>query len=240
MRHILEVRLKKRMFSFMDFRGKMIEEMTVALGATQVKAQNNGTRFDIADDELKNLYFFSFENFGFQSELSASFDDLPATASKLLSAIKGFSPYKLDSGLLRIGTKSIVLFHRKNDNLELIKDAYKSLLVNNHERLSSLTKSDIIDTAHTFELKLQNTKANVLTGPVTKEEAVEKFFDGEIGKRYKEQFTRDNGMLLSIDVASGPLVSINDIDSLTTQIDLQAKNIKTIFEGFKSLFSTIE
>lgn len=239
MRHIFEVRLKKRLFSFMDFRGRMVEYMTDALGTNQIKLMNNGGRFDTADDKLENLYFFSIENFGFQSELDTSFDQFITGVKNLLNVVKKFPDYSISDGLVRIGTKSIILYHRKYDNTQSIKEAYKTNLVNNHQKLSELSKSEIIDTAYTFDLKLENSKANVLTGPVTKEEALAKFFDGKIREKYDEKFTKDNGMLLAIDVAGNNPLVVKDFEALEKQAESQIKDIQTIFEGFKKLFGEI-
>jgi len=239
MKHIFEVRLKKRLFSFMDFRGRMVEFMTETLNTNQIKLINNGSRFDTADDKLEKLYFFSIENFGFQSELDTSFDQFISGVKNLLSAIKKFPEYTISDGLVRIGTKSVILYHRKYDNTQSIKDAYKATLVNNHQKLSELSKSEIIDTAYTFDLKLENSKANVQTGPVTKEEALGKFFDGKIKEQYNTKFTKDNGMLFSIDVAGNNPIDIKDFDELQKQAEKQIKDIETVFNGFKNLFGEI-
>jgi hypothetical protein len=240
MRHILELRLKKRFFSFMDFRGRMVEFMTNELGSNQIKLLNNGSRFDMADDKLENLYFFSLENLGFQSELKSSFDDFSASVKKLIDALKKFTDYKIDDGFVRIGTKSIILYHRRFDNSQSIKDAYKILLVNNTTKLSELTKSSIIDTAHIFDLKLEKSKANVLTGPVTKDEALAKFFEGKIKEEYDKRFSKDNGMLLAIDVSGDNPSIIKNYDDLEKQINTQIDDIKVVFDGFKGLFDNTQ
>lgn len=240
MRHILELRLKKRLFSFMDFRGRMVEFMTNELGSNQIKLLNNGSRFDTADDKLENLYFFSLENLGFQSELKTSFDDFSASVKKFVNALKKFTDYKIDEGFVRIGTKSIILYHRKFDNVQSIKDAYKTLLVNNTTRLSELTKSSIIDTAYTFDLKLVKSKANVLTGPVTKDEALGRFFDGKIREEYDKRFSKDNGMLLAIDISGDNPLIVKNYDDLEKQVNNQIGDIKTVFDGFKGLFDNTQ
>lgn len=235
MRHILEVKLYKRVFSFMDFRGRMVDHMTEVLKSNQIRLQDNGTRFDIADDQKKHLYFFSVENFGFQTELNESFESFADTSKNLLDALMGFPDYKVDSGFIRIGTKSVILYHRKGDSLESIKDSYKDILVKDHDELARLTKSEIKDTAYTFDLKLQNSSANISTGPVTKDEALGKFFDNR--KDYGEDFNRENGMLLSIDVSGDAPRNINGLDGLSTQIYSQIKDVETVYDGFRSLFS---
>lgn len=240
MQHILEVRLKKRLFSFMDFRGKMVEYITEKLNTNQIILKNNGSRFDVADDKLENLYFFSVENFGFQIELRTSFEDFSNSVKKMIEAIKDFPEYKISGGVVRIGTKSVILYHRKYDNDEKIKESYKNILVNNHDKISELTNSKIIDTAHIFDLKLDNSKVNVLTGPVTKKEAMEKYFVGKIKGEYDQKFTRDNGMLLAIDASGNNISSINDFNALEKQINTQISDIKIVFESFKSLFNVDE
>lgn len=237
MRHILEVRLKKPLFSFMDMRGRMVEYVTEMLNTNKVKLEKNDSRFDVADEKLENLYFFSIKNFGFQSELKTSFVNFSSETRKLLEVLKKFQDYRIFDGLVRVGTKSIILYHRKFDSNLSIHEAYKNILVSRHRELSEITGSEIVDTLYIFDLKLKNSKANVLTGPVTKEEALAKFFDGEIGQEYGRRFTKDNGMLLSIDVAGDNPLSITDFDALEKQVNSQISDIETVFNGFKKLFS---
>lgn len=239
MRHILEIRLRRRLFSFMDFSGKMVEYITDELNTDQIRLQNNGARFDVADDKLENVYFFSIENFGFQTEMKTSFEDFTGAVKKLFDALKKFPDYKINDGLVRVGTKSIIFYHRKGDNIQTLKDAYKNLLVNNHEKLSELTKSSIFDTAHTIDLKVGNNKASVITGPATKEEALNKFFDGKIREKYREKITRENGLLLSIDVAPSSVdsLAIKDFETLEKQVGSQIQDISNVFEGFRTLFT---
>lgn len=235
MQHILEVRLKKRLFSFTDFSGKMVDFMIKKLGVEQIRLNGNGSRFDLATNNLEYLYFFSFENFGFQAEMQDSFEDFSDKVKEFISALEEFPDYRWSDGLVRIGTKSTILYHRKFDNFSTIKQAYKDLLVNDHQKISELTKSTILDTAYTFDLERETCKANVTTGPVTRDEAISRFFGGK--KEYENKFNKDNGMLLTIDVSGNKTTDISDLKQLEVQISVQINDIKEIFNGFKTYFA---
>lgn len=236
-RHILEVRFRTRKFSFMDIRGEMIDYLSDKLDITQVRITADGMRFDIADDDLEDLCFFGTENFGFQSELNSSTQDFKDEVKEFLSVIKDFGKYyKVDTQLVRVGTKSIFFCHRKADNFLSLKETYKKILINDHEKIAKLTKSSIVDSAYTFDLQMGKSLANVLTGPVTKKEAIEKFFNGKVSKRYQDEITKENGMLVSIDVGSTEVNHIKDLEDLEKQIIEQIDNIEDVFNGFKELF----
>ncbi len=235
MQHVLEVRLKRRLFSFMDFRGRMVEVMTQSFGADKIKLGNNGTRFDLADSKIENVYFFGVANFGFQSELQTSLESFTAMVEKFTEALEGFSDYRISNGLVRIGTKSTILYHRRGDNLSTIKQAYLNLLRKSPDEFSELTGSKVVDTGYAFDVSLGENKASISTGPVSMEEAQRRVFQGTHAKEYANLFGKDNGMLLSIDVFSGgtAVAEITDVQALKKKINSQIGDIERIFLGLK-------
>jgi hypothetical protein len=238
MRHILEVRLRKRIFSFLDFRGHMVDKLNSFLKADQIRLRSDGTRFDVADNNLTHSYFFSYENFGFQIDAASDFEEFKAQVRKFIAAIKEYPAYKWEEGLLRVGTRSVILYHRRHDNVGSIKNAYKELILNNHSTISELTKSEIIDSAHIFDLRLDNGLVNVTTGPVTKEEALQKWFDNK--NEYSERFNKDNGLIFSIDMAGNKPEDIKDLEQLRIKIESQVDDVKAVFDGFKAYFQPKE
>lgn len=236
MRHILEVRLSKRLFSFLDFKGEMIDFFADKFEAPQMKLYANGVRFDLASDDLAKLYFFSHENFGFQIDASQSFDSFRSFVNTFIEALKTFPKYKWTGEVVRLGTKSSILYHRKGDSFESLKQSYKDMVLKDYQRIAELTKSDIVDTAHIFDLKVSTGNANVLTGPVTKEKAIHKFYGGQ-EKLYKDTFDKNNGLMFSIDVANTEPLKLQDLDALKEQINKQINDIETVFNGFKTQFA---
>jgi hypothetical protein len=236
MRHTLEIRLKKRLFGFMDYRGRMIDHMSDRLKTNQIRMRSDGTRFDLADDELKNLYFYSYENFGFQVEASDDFEDFRRFVNKFIADIKTFPDYIWTEGLARIGTRTSILYHRRYDSIQTVTKAYQELILTNHGKISELTKSEIFDTAHNFEMKINNNTVSVQTGPVTREEGISKFFDNKL-KLYNNKFNKDNALYFSIDVSGNNPDEVDDFEMLQKKIESQISDIETIFTGFKAYFN---
>lgn len=71
-RHIVEIRLDDRLFSFVDFKGSLIDFLAREAGIKKIKLQEQ--RIDVATEDLHKSMFFSWENLGFQLEASTDFD----------------------------------------------------------------------------------------------------------------------------------------------------------------------
>jgi hypothetical protein len=232
-KHILEVRLSKRLFSFMDFKGELLDFMIKNLKADKVRFVNSGTRIDVASDDLLNVFFISYENFGIQIDGVESFDEFREQVSKIIEVIKLFGKYKIDS-VVRIGTKSSILYHKGGDSYETLKQKYKDFVFGNYKVMEGKTNTQLSDVAYVFDLKRENGVANVLTGPVTKEEAMQKFFGN--GQRY-EKFNVSNGFFFDIDFAKNGNKEISSLDELAEEIKDNIKNIEEIFNGFLDYFN---
>lgn len=232
MRHILEVRLHRRLFSFFDFRGRMIELATESLAKDRVRIPNPN-RFELSDSNEKSIYFVGIDSFGFQIEGSDNLSDFYSALSRLTDFLSRFPEYRIDDGFSRIGVRSMIFRHRRSDTFEDVKAAYEEKLLNEHRLIAEKLKSSITDTSFVLDLKIGGNTANVLTGPATTAEVAAKFFDNK--KEYLE-FERGSGMFLSIDVAGGEPLQITDIPSLEEKVKEQISNIQTIYQGFKDIF----
>jgi hypothetical protein len=238
MRHVLEVRLKKKLFSFLDFNGGMIDKFVKEFSCDQIKWQGGGMRFDVVQQDASNAYFCSWENFGFQSELHEDFDSFKEKVRDFIRVMKQTSQYTLDGGLARVGTMSTVFYHRRFDSITTLKKAYMEDLLRDSPRFAELTKSEIRDTGHNFELKLKESAAGIFTGPVTKKEAAEKFFGGASSKLYEKGLDRDNGMLFQVDVWGDKPEDIQNWEQLETQIISQIGDVQQVVDGLKSYFGS--
>lgn len=231
-KHILEIRLTKRVFSFMDFKGELLDFLVKNLRADKVRFANTGTRIDVTSDDLLNVFFISYENFGLQIDGVESFDNFKEQVKKLFEVIKLFDKYKFDS-VIRIGTKSSILYHKSGDSYDTLQQRYKDFVFGNYKAMEEKTGTQLSDVAYTFELKRGTGIANVLTGPVTKEEAMQKFFGR--GQRY-EKFDVNNGFFFDIDFAKNGDKKISSLDELSEEVNDNIKNIEEILAGFLTYF----
>lgn len=232
MRHILEVRLKRRMFSFFDFKGEMLDFLVSKLKAENIRVSNNGTRIDVASKDFKEVFFFSLENFGFQIEASTSFDDFRQKVDKILDCLNEFEKYKIGT-INRIGTRSIILYHRRGDTFETAKNIFRDKLFADFGDFQTKTNTELSDVAYFFDVKKDGGIANIQTGPVTKDEAIAKYFDSQV---FYKDFDRNNGFLFSIDFAPIEEKTI-DIETLKTEIDSGISNVEAILTGLKAYLS---
>src|SRR3989338_5478432 len=106
-KHVLEIRLKLRRFSFLDLKGQLTDEI-VSKNTDFTKIKILDTRIDVANEELTEFLFFSVENFGMQIDGSLDFGEFKNKIEKLFRIVKNFNKYPIDN-LIRIGTKCSVL-----------------------------------------------------------------------------------------------------------------------------------
>lgn len=232
MRHILEVRLKTRMFSFFDFKGEMLDFLVSKLKAENIRVSQEGARIDVASKDLKEDFFFSVENFGFQIEASVSFEDFRQKVDKILDSLSKFEKYKIGT-INRIGTKSIILYHRRGDTFETAKNMFRDKLFADFGDFQTKTNTELSDVAYFFEVKKDGGIANIQTGPVTKDEAIAKYFDG---KEFYKNFDRNNGFLFSIDFGKVEEKTI-DIETLKAEVKSGISNVESILTGLKVYLS---
>ncbi len=232
MKHIVEVRLKTRMFQFFDFKGELIDHVVKETNGKFIKLSPNGSRGDIATEDLSKVFFFSYENFGFQLEAKETFDDFIQTVDELTSLMKSFPRYEVHN-VARLGTKSVVLYHNKGDSFSSLVERYKKVVFDRYQDWEKEINSELSDVAYTFDVKRGQGMANILTGPVTKEEALQRFFGSD--DKYKK-FDKDNGLLFSIDYAKKDMF-FEDITKLESEIKNNINQIKDILEGSIRYFS---
>ncbi len=236
MKHILEVRLKHRMFSFLDFKGKLLDHLVNELGGVNVRFTKDGTRIDIANKDLSKVYFVGYENFGLQVEATENFDNFIVEIEKLFNALKSFGGYKVES-VSRVGIKSMVLRHCKGDNFEILKQRYKEVVFGNYKVMEEKTSASLSDVTYIFDFEKNNGIANILTGPATKEEAIQKFFGN---KKLYNSFDRDNGMFFSIDFAKNKEEEVASLDELGKKVKENIETLKEILEGSINYFKKDE
>jgi hypothetical protein len=233
MRHILEVRLKTRMFSFLDFRGRMVDFLKDTFEGHEIRLASNGTRADIYTKDRSEVYFFSWENFGFQIEAATSFDSFRKKINSFFDALDQFDEYDVNS-VVRVGTKSIVLYHKRGLSLETLKNIYNEKFFSGHTLLEKSTGSRLNDSTYVFELNKSGGVINLLSGPVTKDEAILKFFDGD-RRHYAESFDASTAVLLAVDFGKKDEKIVTML-SLRNECLEGVSAIEETVEGFKSYF----
>ncbi len=227
MRHIIEVRLKNRLFRFIDIKGDLIEFLIKETKYENVKLAQN--RIDVASKDLSEAIFFSWENFGFQIDAVDDFKSFKEKNHILFSVLKKYGKYNF-SKVLRIGTKSSILIHQKGKGIDVIKEKYKELFFKNNKKLEENIGFNLTDVGYFFQdLEKNGNKLNLLSGPVTKTEAINRFFDGK--EKYKT-YSKENGIYLDIDFYQLEEQEISDLDKLKDKIDKNIDSIEKIFQGF--------
>lgn len=227
MRHIMEVRFAKRAFSFMDYRGELIDFLASRLNGENIRFAENGTRADIAIKDLSKIFFVSYENFGLQIDGAESFKDFSDFSTTLIKILSLFDKYKPDF-VARIGTRSSILFHPKEYNFETVKEKYKDIIFTNYKDMEAKTNTRVIDLGCAFDLKRNDDDIHVAMGPVRKDEAVRKYFRNS---GHYDKFTRD-GIFFDIDFAKNlsnePFVMAN----VEKEVKCNINNVEEIFNGF--------
>lgn len=229
MRSILEIRLKERQFLFFDYKGALIDFLTSNYSGSKIKYLNNGARVDVASEDLKEVLFFSIENFGFQLEGCRDFSAIKSEIEKIFKILEDFDKYKFKN-IVRIGLKSFIYYHKKGKGFEAMKTFYKERMFKDSEIFEKISTSKIVDFGYSFnDVEINDSKASIMTGPVNEGEAIEKFFnDAEIYEDAKKA-----GFMYVIDCYNNKLS-----EGMTkTQIkDIALKNVDNIeqsFNGFK-------
>lgn len=232
MRHVLEVRFAKRSFSFMDYRGELIDFLAKRLNGENIRFTDNGTRADIAIKDLSKVFFVSYENFGLQIDGSESFEDFSNFSKTLIETLKFFEKYKPNS-ITRIGTRSSILFHPKGYDFETIKQKYKDIIFTNYKDMETETNTQMIDLGCDFDLKKNDDDVHITMGPVKKDEAIKKYFKNS---EHYEKLIRD-GIFFDIDYAKNFGNKPFSIEEIEKEITDNIKNIDEIFSGFLIYFN---
>ena len=229
MRNILEVRLKEKQFAFLDYRGKFIDFLTENYKGEKIKYLNNGGRIDIATKDLKEVFFFGVENFGFQMEAVKDFGLFKSQIEKIFRIIKEFDEYKFKN-IVRIGVKSFIYCHKKGKGFEAVRDNYKNKMFKDCGVYEKISTSKIVDFGYLFnDVEINDSKASVMTGPVKESEAILKFFNDP--EDYAD--AKKAGFMYIIDCF------VNDPKEKSTNEELKSialknvENIEKSFNGFK-------
>ncbi|MDP4007747.1 MAG: hypothetical protein Q8P68_00990 [Candidatus Peregrinibacteria bacterium] len=232
-RHILEVRLKNRSLSFMDYKGEMGDFIIKKMGWNKLKL--TGSRVDITNDSLDKVVFFSWENFGLQIEASENFDDFKTYINKLFEIVEEFKRYQT-TDIARIGIKTSVFYHKNGMSLDGIKEVYKNMMLKNASEIESKMEGKIIDTGvFAIDMESDAGHVNFTTGPMSKEEIVSKIF----GNDYYSNFKYDNGIYFDIDLSQKEL----KLDSSQKLKELAIESVDSIEKklgGFLEYFFNLQ
>lgn len=233
MRQVLEIRFYKKQFSFIDQLGITTDKLTKELGLDKIAI--NGSRIDIASDNLDKLYFFTVENMGLQIESSKDFEEFKENI-KVLKNLVEKNLVDIDS-VARIGTKTSIITHAKGKSF----DATKQLLMNS--LLSSLPSFNealgVKSTDIGYVMQdgtIGDFKIHSQIGQVTFNEAVNRFLGGNT--ELYASFGKD-GLFLDLDVFDDKVSKEANTTELFNQIIKQIeateafhqKLLKYVFES---------
>ena len=224
------------MFAFSDFHGELTDFFIKKLGVDKIRSIVDGNRIDVATNDLKKVFFASYENFGLQMEGASSFSEPINEVNKFLESLESFGKYKFDS-VSRIGVKSLVFCHVKDKNLDDIKEIYRKKIFINQKVMEEKMNAELYDFGYSFDIKNKQGIANIQTGPATKEETIKKFFGGN---SCYEEFSKGNGLFFSIDFGKNEKKDNMLMDSLKEEVADSFENIEKIFNGFLNYFEINE
>lgn len=236
-RHIMEIRLDNRIFSFIDYKGFLVDFLIKETDGQQIKLAEQ--RVDVANKNLSQSVFYSWENFGFQVEAKTDFESFHKFTDQFFAWMLKFGKYKPDT-VVRIGTRSMVFYHKKGKSFQGIKDIYKNRMMKDHVELEKKIGSKINDVAYTAELKKNGDGADVrmVLGPMTFAEVMAKHFG--LGRDIYSSlgFNADHsGIFMDIDLSQNGKFDY----SLQQLAEAVHKNIEVMekhMEGFISYFFT--
>lgn len=237
MRNVLEIRLKERRFSFFDYRGKLIDFLIENYGGKKIKYLNNGGRIDVATEDLKEVFFFGAENFGSQFEAIDNFDKFKDQINKTFKIIEEFELYKFKN-IVRIGLKSYIYCHKDGRGEEAVKGFYKEKMFKDSSFFEKISTSKIVDLGYSFaDVEINDSKANIMTGPVGKEEALAKFFENR--EDYND--VKKPGIIYIIDCYNTDVKEGLENDEIKEIAIKNVDNIEKSFNGFRDyIFEKIE
>lgn len=232
-RHVLEVRLKNRSLSFMDYKGQMGDFIIKKMGWNKLKM--TGSRVDITDENMDKVIFFSWENFGLQIEATEDFSDFKKYVEKLFEIVEEFKRYEV-TDIARIGTKSSIFYHKNGMNLQGLKDVYKNLMFKNVDEIEKKMKGKVVDTGiFAVDMEIDDGRINFTTGPMSKEEVVMKIFQND----HYSGFRYDNGIFFDVDLSKKELTLSNALE-LKKIVLANIDNIEERLGGFIEYFFNLQ
>lgn len=231
-RHTLEIRLKNKIFSFLDFKGKLIDFLVKETGYENIRFASNGSRIDLVSEDFSEAIFFSISNFGFQIEGAEDFEGFKIKVNKIFSLLDKFSEYDF-STVVRIGTRSAILCHKKNKNFDVVGQLYRDLMFKDYEKIEKKTGSKLLDLGFSSDMEKNDGKMHIMTGPMTKEESIKKIFGDN--DRYSNSQVK-HGVFYDIDYYKD---TFSEDVSKENAKKIALENINTLaetFEGFIDYF----
>lgn len=210
--HVLEVRLKSLKTSLIDDRGKLTEFLLKQLPSVD-KFRISQDRIDILNKDNKINYFITVANFGLQIENSKSWQEFKTNVSNLLDTLSK-NKFYIPEDFVRIGLKTQLMFHKKGQGFETVKDVFNKKLFNLSDLETSL-KAKATDIGFPVNFESKDGNFNIVTGPMKKQQASEQFFvRNNVG--YDLELP-DTGIFFSIDYyqLNPSIKKFSDIKSYT-------------------------
>ncbi|MCK5061854.1 hypothetical protein KAR28_04855 [Candidatus Parcubacteria bacterium] len=230
MRNVVEIRLKERVFSFLDFRGSFIDFLARNYDFEKIKYLNNGNRIDVAKSDVSEMMFFGVENFGFQIEEIKDFEIFKGEVKKIFKILDEYGKYRFNN-IVRVGAKSTIYCNKKNKSIEALKTIYKNKMFKDCFEFEKISSSKVVDFGHSFsDVEFKNSKASIMTGPIEATEAVMKFFDNS--EKYLNNIKKP-GFMYVIDSFSTDFSEEINNSKLVEIIDENIDNTQKSFEAFR-------
>lgn len=220
MRDILEVRFKNKSLNFMDYKGEFGDFIIQEKGWENIRLK--AARVDIADKDFKNTVFFSWENFGLQTEAADNFEDFTNGVIDIFRIIKKFKKFKVGE-ISRIGTRCSIFYHKRGMNFETLKEKFKKMTFGDYSVFEKKLKSKIKDVGiYVVEMEDDDYSLKFSVGAMEKNESLEKAFAENRG--LYENFQYQSGIFFDIDL-------YQEESNFKDDIEIEArikKNIKEI------------
>ncbi len=230
-RHIIEIRHKNRFLSFMDYKGELGDFVIKKMKWENIHATS--TRMELASQEGKEMFFYSWENCGLQIEASESFSDFHKTTEEFFGTIREYKRYPIEK-VVRLGVKSFVLFHKHGMSLEGLKEKFYSFALSHKTGLEEKLKMKVSDIALIgLDLEAGEAKIRMTIGPVSKEEALAKFFSQN--KSAYEKFGYSSGIYFEIDMFEEE-IGETSLDAIAEKVKKHITGMEKTIADFNDYF----
>lgn len=229
-RYILEIRLNKRIFSFLDFKGELIDYLLTEAGHDLVSLRQQ--RVETSKKDFSEKFFVSWENFGIQLESQNNSKNFKERAEKIINLLSAFGEYNFDS-LARVGTRCQSIVHIKGTSLEGNTQKFKDKMFNGYEYLKTQTGFTHLDIGAVFnDIQDGQLKGHLLVGPVSKSEAIQKYFS-DTTPLY-ESFSKQHGVYMDVDIYKDEQVSVSSSSDIVAHVEENIAKIESVTLGFTS------
>lgn len=235
MQSVLELRPNRKQFKFLDKKGEILDSLINNYGWDKINIQDK--KIEMADKEIQKSLYVAWDAIAFQIEIVRNIDKISYDYGRFINTIRdGKYCYDIND-FSRIGARNIIFFHKNGQNFEDLRDRYSKLFNAKSKVFTKDIISNIDDLGYAFDMKKDGKFIKVKTGPMKKEEYLQKYIPMGLRELYEKHmnFSGSAGIFLDIDISERDISGINTTD-LVSKVDDCVNLSKEIFNNFTEEF----